>query len=68
MAEGEAVFHTRDFVEGIIFLFGLYYVLNMEYPKASRATFAFIQKCVMDIQDQEVIPAKVRSLFSKLEQ
>ncbi|XP_058616201.1 uncharacterized protein LOC131530097 [Onychostoma macrolepis] len=54
----------KDLPSAFAYLFGLLYVLNMEYPKELKYTFEVIQKIFMDLGG--TCSAKVQSLKSKL--
>lgn len=39
------------FVDAYVLLFGLVYILHLDYPKKLLATFTFIQKVIMGLDD-----------------
>ncbi|XP_063066756.1 uncharacterized protein LOC134458384 [Engraulis encrasicolus] len=63
--EGEVVMEgLKDLTTAFIMLFGLFYALNMEYPKELRYTFEAAQKIFLNLGTQ--CTAKIRSLKLKL--
>ena len=61
------VSNLRSVADGICTLFGLIYILNLQYPKSYNNTFEVIQKIFMDLDnDDRKISPKVHSLKNKL--
>ena len=52
-----------DALEAMMFLF---YVCNLQYPKACTNTFIVIQRIVMKVYDTQKVPTKVLVLMSDL--
>lgn len=55
-----------EFTEAAEMLFALYYILNMQYPRGSEATYVFVQKHILGIQDSYKVPPKLVSFVGKL--
>lgn len=52
--EGEEVMTgLQSMVQGFAMLFGLIYILNMQYPKKCECTFEFIQKVLMGLDNKK---------------
>jgi hypothetical protein len=66
IAEGIVIMEAVELTQAVELLFGLHYVLNLEYSDKCKATYIFLQKEVLKIPDQQKIPIKLISLVSKL--
>ena len=56
----------QDFVKAVTILIAAHYVFNLAYSKKLRSTYCFIQKYLLQIQDNSNCPTKVLNLMSKL--
>lgn len=56
---------TECWPDALLYLYGLLYVLQAEYPKGMTYTFEFIQKVLLNVDGQKLKP-KTLSLKNKL--
>ncbi|XP_067276272.1 uncharacterized protein [Pseudorasbora parva] len=59
--------NLENFPEAMCLLFGLIYALNLEYPKALKSTFDFIQRVILSLGHKSLKP-KIQSLKNRLMQ
>ena len=64
--ENVAITKTRSLVEAFELLIAAYYVFNAAYPSKGSRTLTFIQKAILDIQDNVKRDSKVSDLLGKL--
>ena len=57
---------VKDFVKAVTILIAAHYVFNVAYSKKLHSTYCFVQKYLLEIQDNSNRPAKVLNLMSKL--
>lgn len=66
IVEGDIVLdNLLNLPQAICVLFGLFYALNLNYPKGMRNTFNFIQKVMLGL-GQNKLPPKLQSLKNLL--
>jgi len=67
MIEGQAIEIKKcNIISGIDKLMKLYFVMNISYPIQSAHVFSFLQKFVMNIQDDLNVPRGVMDLISSI--
>ena len=66
VCEGIVLLETIKFSEAIELLFGLYYILNLQYPMSCECTYTFFQKHIMNVQDAYKVPTRLVSFVEKL--
>lgn len=66
-AEGHVLFECSEVTEGLICLFALYYVGNIEYPTKCRKTCAFVQHALMNVTVGQ-LPVAVINAMEKFKQ
>lgn len=58
VAEKKNLIECKGFIEGIVTLIGLYFVINIEYPKQAMATFKFFQSYILQLHCKN-LPGKL---------
>src|SRR3989442_14888494 len=61
IAEDIVIMEAVEFTQAVKLIFGLHYVLNLEYNEKCKATYIFLQKEVLKISDTQKIPVKLIS-------
>ena len=68
--EGDDVVSLPRFTDALVVLFGLFYVLHLNYPKELNNTFEFIQKVLLGLDNGRLAPRLLslkNELFKNLE-
>ncbi|XP_072016020.1 uncharacterized protein [Amphiura filiformis] len=66
VAEGQVVCCVPDFIGAVKRLMAVHYVFNLQYDKKVTSTLTFIQKVLLNMQDDNKNPKKVVSLLYKV--
>lgn len=64
--EGTEVLRVPSTAAAVALVFGLTYVMNIQYPKDLKFTFEFFQKVFMEL-DMKKMSAKLSRVFALLE-
>ena len=64
--EGNTIAKTQCFLKAFEIFFSAFYIFNLEYPKALKATLTFIQKEIIQLNDGAPEIGRVINLITKL--
>ena len=64
--ESILIAEVKDFVQAVSILMSVHYIFNVNYSEKLHGTYMFIQKFILDINDNTNCPTKVLNLKSKL--
>ena len=56
IVEGGIVMDLQNLSQALCVLFGLLYALHLDYPKAMKNTFTFIQRMMLGLQGNKIPP------------
>jgi len=66
IADEEEIASSDSLIDGISMWISSFYIFNLEYPTCLKRTLAFLQKIILNIQDELAAPRPVVTLTNKL--
>ena len=66
VAERLVVVESKSLLAAMKDLIAVYFVFNIEYPKALMATYVFIQHCILNLKDDQALPNTAVQVVSAL--